>query len=111
MTIIGKAQGARYTPPGHDAGVTSRSILKTATDVHVTTFPPQTGMEEETHPQHAHVFFVLEGCLTVLQGGAAQGRLCPGDAVHIPAGDAHEIKNEGPCAATFLAVTFPQQPE
>ena len=110
MNIIKGNAGGRYTPPGHDSNVESRSIIKTETDIHVTTFPPQAGMEEEIHPEHAQVFYVLEGCMSVRQGGAEIGKLVCGDAVYVPAGDPHEVRNDTGDRLTFLAVTFPETP-
>ena len=108
MKIIKGDMGGRYTPPGHDQNVESRSIIKTDTDIHVTTFPPQAGMEEEIHPGHAQVFYVLSGCMSVRQGGMEIGRLKEGDAVYIPAGDPHEVKNDTGEGLIFLAVTYPE---
>lgn len=99
-------EGAFYTPPGHDASVTSRSIYKQALDVHVTTFPPNSGMKEEVHETKAHVFYVLQGQMEVLQHGKLLDVLGADDAVVIHAGEVHEIRNQGEESVVFLAITF-----
>lgn len=109
MKFMMKNEGGQYTPPGHDVNVVSRSVFKGGVDVHVTAFPPRAGMAQETHPAHAHVFFLLEGCMSVLRDGILLRQLSEGDAVYIPAGEAHEIKNGTQEPMTFLAITFPEQ--
>ena len=106
MERIAYQDGGRYTPAGHDAAVTSRSVYREAVDVHVTTFPPGSGMQEEIHQAQAHVFYVLRGRMEVLQHGALLWTLGPDDAVVIHAGEAHEIRNSGEADAVFLAITF-----
>ncbi len=107
MRLILHDQGERYIPPGHDDGVNSRSITKEeGVDVHVTVFPPGAGMEQEVHPAHTHVFFILEGCMSVYMDGKLMGELRNGDAVHIPAGCVHEVRNESQGPMTFLAITY-----
>lgn len=106
MERIKYNEGAFYTPPGHDASVTSRSIYKQALDVHVTTFPAGSGMEEEVHETKGHVFYVLQGHMEVLQHGELLDVLGPDDAVVIHAGELHEIRNRSEENVVFLAITF-----
>lgn len=109
MKIIRNHEGAYYTPAGHDASVRSRSIYKDGIDVHVTTFPPRSGMEEEVHEDKSHVFYVLQGSMDVLQHGKLLGTLEADDAVVIPAGELHEISNNSDHDVVFLAITFKQE--
>ena len=106
FTFVG--EGESYTPLGHDAGVTSRKIHQGVPDIHTTVFPAHTGMEEEVHENLSHVFYVLAGEITVLQQGRVQGILKCGDAVYIPAGEFHEVRNELEGDSMFLAVTYPE---
>lgn len=109
MERIKQNEGASYTPAGHDASVTSRSIYKDMVDVHVTTFPPASGMEEETHENKGHVFYVLQGRMEVLQQGKTVDILGANDAVVIHAGEAHEIRNKSEENVVFLAITFKEE--
>lgn len=110
MTIVRSDAGGTYTPPGHDASVSSRKLFNPSNgcdrlDTHVTTFAPGAGMAEETHESSDHVFYMLAGELELFRGGSAAGVLRSGDAVHIPAGEPHRLRNPGPADAVFLAVT------
>ncbi len=106
IKIVKKDDGGRYIPEGHSATVVSRGIFKEALDIHQTTFPPNSSMEEEVHMESTHVFYILEGSMEVLQGGKTLGTLERGDSVIIPAGDYHEVVNVGEGDLSFLAITF-----
>lgn len=112
MIIRKKGEGIRYVPPGHDEQVFAQKLFNPGTgcdraDAHVTTFAPGTTMEEEVHPFSDHIFYLLSGSLEVRRGGVLVGVLTPGDAVHIPAGEPHQVSNPGPDAGVFFAVTVP----
>lgn len=109
MEFIEWNAGDFYIPPGHDNTVTSRKIYKDEIDCHVTTFVPESGMEEEIHEHQHHIFYMLEGKLQVLKDGLLQGILSKGDAVFIPAGERHEIYNQESQDGVFLAITFPKE--
>ena len=109
MQFILKDQGKSYTPSGHDAEVVSRSIYKKALDIHETTFPPKAGMRQEIHEHESHVFVVLEGEMDVLQDNTLIQVLNKNDAVYIPAGERHEIRNVSDSNLVFLAITFPEE--
>ncbi len=99
-----------YTPPGHDEAVVSRKLFNPKTgcdkvDVHVTTFAPGSGMEEETHENSDHVIYMLSGTLEVLQHGRSLGLLEAGDAIHIPAKVPHQIQNPGNEPGVFIVTT------
>ena len=106
IKIVKNDDGGRYIPKGHSSTVISRGIFKDALDIHQTTFPPNSSMEEEVHPESTHVFYILEGSMQVLQGGESIGILEVGDSVIIPAGDFHEVVNAGEEDLSFLAITF-----
>ncbi|HJD46379.1 MAG TPA: cupin domain-containing protein [Candidatus Mediterraneibacter norfolkensis] len=106
MKFVMSDEGERYTPDGHDEEVFSRIIYKDGIDIHMTTFPGGTGMEEEFHEKISHVFYMLKGQMEVLKHKKVLNRLYEGDAVYIPAGEAHEIKNCSETDAVFLAVNF-----
>ncbi|MCI9480408.1 MAG: cupin domain-containing protein [Lachnospiraceae bacterium] len=106
MRFIMADEGSVYTPAGHDAEVMSRSIYKGSVDIHVTTFPPGAGMEEEMHENLSHIFWVLEGSMEILAQGKVLKTLKKEDAVYIPAGELHEVRNKTKSKVQFLAVTF-----
>lgn len=70
-------------------------------DIHVTTFPAGAGMAEEVHADFTHLFFVLSGQMEVIQGGKILKTLQAEDAVLIPAGERHEIRNISSEEMTF----------
>lgn len=112
MKIVKKGDGQVYVPPGHDNAVTAMKLFNPSTgcqkvDAHVTTFAPGTSMAEEVHTDSDHVFYLLEGRLEFRTGGNLVGVLEPGDAVHIPAGEYHQVSNPGPGNGIIFAVTVP----
>lgn len=106
MKFVMSDEGKCYTPEGHDKEVFSRIIYKDVIDIHITTFPGGTGMEEEVHEKINHVFYMLKGKMEVMQHKKVLRELCEGDAVYIPAGEAHEIRNCSEVDAVFLAANF-----
>ena len=106
MKFIPASEGRCFTPAGHDKTVTSRLSYKNAVDIHVTTFPAGAGMAEEVHADFTHLFFVLSGQMEVIQGGKILKTLQAEDAVLIPAGERHEIRNISSEEMTFLAMNF-----
>ncbi len=110
MTIIKAGKGELYTPAGHDSTVVSRKLFNPTNgspelDVHVTVFSPGAGMDEESHESSAHVFYMVSGRLELLAAGNVVGSLELGDAVHIPAGEVHQLRNPGPGDGIFIAIT------
>lgn len=106
MKFVVSKEGECYTPDGHDAAVVSHIIYKDIIDVHTTSFPSGAGMEEEVHEDKNHVFYVLQGDMEVLQDNVLLKVLHRGDAVYIPAGEFHEIRNTQAEEMVFLAITF-----
>ena len=112
MTIIRKGEGRRYVPPGHDEEVFAMKMFNPSNgcegyDVHITTFAPRSGMEEEVHPDSDHVFYVMEGVFEVRSEGVLVGTLEKGDAIRIPAGEKHQVLNPADAAGVFFALTVP----
>jgi len=112
MKVVRKGERGTYVPPGHDAKVKAEKLFDPSNgcvkvDVHVTTFEAHCGMEEEVHESADHVLYVLEGMLTVRQGGAVVAHLSKGDSIHIPAGEAHQVENGTNRSATIVTVTVP----
>lgn len=110
MVIMRSSEGELYTPGGHDETVVSRKLFNPSNgcsklDAHITTFAAGAGMGEEVHEVSDHVFYLLSGSLELLGGGGLIGRLGAGDAVFIPAGEAHQLRNPGPNDGIFLAIT------
>ena len=112
MTIVRKGDGNSYLPTGHDEEVFAKKIFNPSNgcddyDVHVTTFAPGCGMEEEVHPYSDHVFYVTEGEFEIRSDGNLVATLGEGDAIRIPAGEKHQIVNVGDVDSVFFALTIP----
>ncbi|MFA5468878.1 MAG: cupin domain-containing protein [Sphaerochaetaceae bacterium] len=110
MKFIRKLEGEMYTPSGHDSTVQSKKLFNPQNgsfkvDVHITTFAPGAGMSEEVHAENDHIFFILSGTLSIYQQGNLVGIISEGDAVYIPAGEKHEVRNTGNVDGVFIAVT------
>ena len=112
MKVIKKGQGTRYVPPGHDNTVSAVKLFNANNgspniDAHITTFLPGAGMDEETHEVSEHILYMLKGRLEVRKAGAAVAVIEEGDAIHIPAGEPHQVVNPGPGEGVFYVVTVP----
>ena len=112
IQINRNGQGDLYVPAGHDNTVSSRKMYYPGNgcdkvDTHITTFVPGAGMAEETHPFSDHIMYLLKGKLELRQGGKTIAILVEGDAVRIPAGDAHQVRNPGSEDGTFFVITVP----
>ena len=112
MRVVKKGNGEKYVPPGHDDAVTGVKLFNPErgspkVDVHVTTFAAGTTMVEEVHPASDHVLYILNGSLEVRQGGKVFSVLSEGDALHVPAGDPHQMANTSSSGTTLLVVTVP----
>jgi quercetin dioxygenase-like cupin family protein len=112
MRVVKKGDGEKYVPPGHDEAVTAIKMFdpqrgSPKVDVHITTFEAGTSMEEEVHPDSDHVLYILHGSLEVRQGGKVFTVLSEGDALHVPAGDPHQMANISSGSTTVFMVTVP----
>ena len=112
MRVVKKGNGEKYIPPGHDDAVVAIKMFdpergSAKVDVHMTTFAAGTSMAEEVHPASDHVLYVLAGSLEVRQGGKVFSLLSEGDALHVPAGDPHQMANISSSGTTVLMVTVP----
>ncbi|MCX7788358.1 MAG: cupin domain-containing protein [Spirochaetes bacterium] len=112
MRVVRKGERGTYVPPGHDAKVFAEKLFDpsngcTKVDVHITTFGAHCGMEEEVHESSDHILYLLDGVLTVKQGKAVVAHLSKGDAIHIPAGEPHQVENGTDRPATIVTITVP----
>ena len=112
MRVVKKGSGEKYVPPGHDEAVTGIKMFdpergSPKVDVHMTTFAARTSMAEEVHPASDHVLYMMSGSLEVRQGGKVFAMLSEGDALHVPAGEPHQMSNISSSATTVLMVTVP----
>jgi quercetin dioxygenase-like cupin family protein len=112
LKIYRKGDGGTYVPPGHDKKVVAQKLFDPSNgsakvDVHITTFAPGTSMEEEVHDKSDHILYLLAGRLELRQKGRSVAVLATGDAVHIPAGESHQMANPGTEPGTFFVVTVP----
>ncbi|WP_424971763.1 cupin domain-containing protein [Dinoroseobacter sp. S76] len=72
--------------------------------------PPGTAEIPHLHKVATQVFYGLSGQLTLTLAGQTS-TLGPGDALRIPPGTAHEVRNPGSEAARFLVISTPSTAE
>lgn len=72
--------------------------------------PPGTAEIPHLHEIATQVFYGLTGQLTLTLAGVTQ-HLGPGDALRIPPGSAHQVRNPGPDTARFLVISTPSTAE
>ena len=74
---------------------------------------PGQGVDRHVHPAEDDSFYVLDGTLTVVLGGGADGvggdeqQAGSGTFVLVPCGTAHEIRNDGTADVRLLNVHSP----
>ena len=59
------------------------------------------------HPTTGHLHVMIEGVAEYTLAGAPPLTVKPGEAVMVPAGVPHGIRNAGPGRCTYLAITSP----
>ncbi len=59
------------------------------------------------HPYSEHVFYLLKGQLTAIDGAKKEITVYKGQALYIPAGEKHMVVNRGKEDALYVAVTAP----
>jgi len=59
------------------------------------------------HPQSEHVFYILQGELTAIDGSNNEITARKQQALYIPAGEKHMVVNRGEEEAIYVAVTAP----
>jgi quercetin dioxygenase-like cupin family protein len=60
-----------------------------------------------THPHQEHVFYILEGSLTLVDKENNELTAHAGEALYVPAGEEHAAFNRGDKETVYLAVTAP----
>jgi len=68
--------------------------------------PPGRGEARHFHAVARQVFYVLSGQLVIDLGGVEQA-LGPGQALLIPPGRRHQVRNDGPDPTEFLVISVP----
>jgi len=69
---------------------------------------PGGGAEPHIHERSLQIYVGMIGELVVSSGaGEEEYTLGPGDAILIPAGTGHDLKNNGETVATLLVVSSP----
>jgi mannose-6-phosphate isomerase-like protein (cupin superfamily) len=68
--------------------------------------PPGTSEVRHYHQKANQFFYVLQGSLSIEAGGN-ELVLSPGQGVHIPAGEPHQVRNQATGDAEFLVVSNP----
>ncbi|MCE1252227.1 MAG: cupin domain-containing protein [Anaerolineae bacterium] len=59
------------------------------------------------HEKQEHVFYILEGALTLVDGNKNEITAHAGEALYVPAGEEHAAFNRTPEKIVYLAVTAP----
>jgi len=97
-----------YEVPDADAGEVASGELVVDDDVLVKVFALGPGAElaAHDHGDSTNVFHVLEGTVTVLQGGDEEAVDAPG-VVHHERGQAHGARNDTDGVAVFTASLTP----
>jgi mannose-6-phosphate isomerase-like protein (cupin superfamily) len=68
--------------------------------------PPGTSEIRHYHRNANQFFYVLQGSLSIEVGGS-EFALSPGQGVHVPAGEPHQVLNRAMVDAEFLVVSSP----
>jgi quercetin dioxygenase-like cupin family protein len=69
--------------------------------------PPGAAEQRHRHSKSRQFFYVLEG-EAVLELEGDLHPLRPGQGLHVPPGDAHQMRNESPGEVRFLVVSSPK---
>lgn len=113
LRLIRFDQARPYRPSGH-RGVINRLLAGlgeggvSQVSVWHGQVEPGGGAEAHVHEHSLQIYVGMSGELVVSTGDGAEGEaLGPGDAILIPAGTAHDLKNNGETVATLLVVSSP----
>ena len=68
---------------------------------------PAGGAEVRHYHQQAQQFFYVLSGIASLEVDGVISQLVPGQGLHVPAGSAHRLANEGPEALEFIVVSVP----
>jgi quercetin dioxygenase-like cupin family protein len=68
--------------------------------------PPGAAEARHRHAKAQQLFFVLAGALAIEMENEVH-RLAPRDALHVPAGARHLVRNDGASDAEFLVISEP----
>ena len=69
--------------------------------------PPGTHETRHRHERARQFFYVLEGVLSIELDGTDH-HLAQGQGLHVPPGEAHQVRNEGTTDARMLVVSSPR---
>lgn len=112
MHVVRFSDAPSFEPAGH-AGVINKLLagasLKDGPEVSVWhgTFEPGGAAEPHVHDSSVQIYVALEGSFVVGGGGVADVMVERNDAVVIPAGEVHTIKNRSDRTATVLVISAP----
>ena len=100
------------TPTPDHTRVTSQEIAGAilgakSCDVKLGFYEPGGNSIFHSHPHSEHVFYILEGQLTVVDEEKHEATAYPGEALYVPAGEVHMAENRGKVQTRYIAVTAP----
>jgi mannose-6-phosphate isomerase-like protein (cupin superfamily) len=100
------------TPTPDHTGVTSQEIAGAglgakSCDVKLGVYEPGGKSIFHSHPRSEHVFYILEGQLTVADTAKNEVTAHKGEALYVPAGEVHMAENRGKVPTRYIAVTAP----
>lgn len=111
MRLIDPKNNPVMPTPDH-TGVTSQEIAgkmlgAKSCDVKLGVYQPGGDCIYHSHPFSEHVFYILEGQLTVIDEDGTEITAQKGEALYIPAKEVHKAINRGEGETLYLAVTAP----
>lgn len=100
------------TPTPDHTRVTSQEIAGAilgakSCDVKLGLYEPGGKSIFHSHPHSEHVFYILEGQLTVFDEANNKAIVRVGEALYVPAGEVHMVENQGKVQTRYIAVTAP----
>ena len=87
--------------------IASKTLGAKSCDVKLGVYEPGGTSIFHSHPHSEHVFYILEGQLTVIDEAGSGVTAIAGEALYIPAGEVHKAENRGKLETRYIAVTAP----
>jgi len=87
--------------------IAGKSVGAKSCDVKLGVYAPGGESIFHDHPCSEHVFYLLKGQLTAIDGAKQEVTVFQGQAVYIPAGEGHKVVNRGKEDTLYVAVTAP----
>lgn len=111
MKLIRVSENPLTPTPDHE-NVDSRAIAGKADgaphcDVKIGFYQPGGKSIFHSHPESEHVFYILEGELTIINDKGEEITAHAKEALVVPAREVHMGINRGPIVTSYIAITAP----